>query len=173
MITLIFEESNTLNQKIYNELIDNLQLHQLTCCCGHSSCLTIHGYYKRKIKTSNGKDPLLVCRVICSECNLTHALLPSCIVPYSQIPLSIQVNIITASENELSLAPIMEETPSVDESDCFRVLKRYKQVWKQKLLSENISLSNIKELVLSCFKHYSRQFMQIRCTTNILFLETT
>ena len=55
MITLNVEENNPITPKFYNNLISNLQFHKLTCPFGHSGCLSIHGYYNRYIKTSEGK----------------------------------------------------------------------------------------------------------------------
>ncbi len=88
MITLFVEKNNTLTQKFYNDLISNLQLHKLTCTCGKSGCLLVHGYYKRSIKVPSGKIHFRICRVKCAFCGKTHALLPSSIVPYSQLPLA-------------------------------------------------------------------------------------
>ena len=87
MITIFVEENNPLTPNFYNNLINSLQFHQLTCPCGHSGCLSIHGYYKRSLKTPVGKLSFRICRVICSCCHHTHALLPSFVVPYSQVSM--------------------------------------------------------------------------------------
>lgn len=50
MITITVPFDNPLNQKTYENLINTLQFHQLQCTCGHSGCLTIHGYYPRSLK---------------------------------------------------------------------------------------------------------------------------
>ena len=68
MITFLTVENNTLSQSFYNSCIARIQFHQLTCSCGHSGCLKIHGYYQRKVKTREGSFMLHVCRLICSEC---------------------------------------------------------------------------------------------------------
>ena len=52
MITIIQNEINTLNQSSYNKSINNLDINQLTCPCGHCGTLTKHGYYNRSIKVS-------------------------------------------------------------------------------------------------------------------------
>ena len=96
MITLITEKNNTLTPNFYNSFISNLQFHQLKCPCGHAGGLSIHGYYHRYIKTSNGKIKFHICRVICEHCVKTHALLLSSMVPYSQLPLEDHVQIIEA-----------------------------------------------------------------------------
>ena len=94
MITLFVEESNLLTPNFYNDLISNLQFHQLTCPCGHSGGLSVHGYYNRSVKLPGGKTAFRICRVICEHCGHTHAILLSSMVPYSQISTSDHISII-------------------------------------------------------------------------------
>ena len=165
MITLFVEENNTLTPHFYNKIINNIQFHQLTCSCGHSGCLSVHGYYNRYIKAPSGRLCFRICRVKCQCCGHTHAILLSSMVPYSQISLAEQVNIIHNS--------VMNDNPSIDEN-CYRyIIKQYLNYWKQKLLSERIFLSSIHTLTASCFSLFLRQFMQIKKTPNILFHNTT
>ena len=77
MITITVPFDNLLNQKTYETIINTLQFHQLQCTCGHSGCLTIHGYYTRSLKKDDSEIPLSICRVRCSHCGRTHALLIS------------------------------------------------------------------------------------------------
>lgn len=173
MITLKVEIDNPITPDFYNNLIANLQFHRLTCTCGHSACLSVHGYYNRSLKTPEGKATFHICRVICACCGHTHALLLSSFVPYSQISLAEQAQIITLYESNDSLDSLMVENPSVDENNCHYVIRQYLRHWKQKLLSEKIFLSPISQLISNCFATFFRQFMQIRCTPNILFVNTT
>ncbi len=173
MITLFVEENNPLTQHFYNKIINNLQFHQLTCTCGHSGCLSVHGYYHRYIKASSGRLCFRICRVKCKCCGHTHAILLSSMVPYSQISLAEQVSIIYNHENSLSQDSVMNDNPSIDEN-CYRyIIRQYLNHWKQKLLSEHIFFCNIHSLTLSCFSLFLRQFMQIKRTPNILFPNTT
>lgn len=173
MITLFVEENNTLTPNFYNKIINNLQFHRLTCTCGHSGCLFIHGYYNRHIKTSSGKLCFRICRVRCECCEHTHALLLSSMVPHSQISLSEQVNIISNYENSLSQNDVMNHNPYIDESSYRYIIRQYLRYWKQKLLSERLPLCHLSELIASCFSHFSSQFMQIKNLPNILFPYTT
>ena len=173
MITLFVEENNPLTQNFYNNLISNLQFHHLTCTCGHSACLSIHGYYTRSLKTPEGKCTFRICRVICSCCHRTHALLPSSMVPYSQISLEEHMEIISSHENGADFKDLMNLNPSIDESNCRHILRTFRYHWKQRLLSEKISLSDLASLVRGCFSAFARQFMQIHCTPNVLFMNTT
>jgi hypothetical protein len=118
MITLYVEENKPITPDFYNTLIINLQFHRLTCTCGRSGCLSIHGYYTRFLKSPDGKLPFRICRVICSCCHHTHALLPSALVPFSQISLSEQTEIISCHESGKGWNPLMNRNPSIDESNC-------------------------------------------------------
>lgn len=173
MITIFVKENNPLTPNFYNNLINTLQFHSLTCTCGHSACLSIHGYYTRSLKTPEGKCTLRICRVICSCCHHTHAILPSSMVPYSQISLKEHIEIISSHENEECFKNLMNLNPSIDESSCRHIIRTFCYHWKQRLLSENITLSDRTALIRDCFRAFARQFMQIHCTPNILFMNTT
>lgn len=173
MITLFVEESNPLTPNFYNKILNQFQFHRLTCPCGHSSCLSIHGYYNRFIKTPTGKLCFRICRVICNVCGHTHAILLSSMVPYSQISTSNHIAIISNFESATSQANIMNSNPFIDESNYRYILRCYLAYWREKLFSERILLSSFPKLITSCFSFFSRQFMQIKCTPNILFLNTT
>jgi hypothetical protein len=173
MITLYVEENKPITPDFYNTLIINLQFHRLTCTCGRSGCLSIHGYYTRFLKSPDGKIPFRICRVICSCCHHTHALLPSALVPFSQISMSEQTEIISCHESGKGWNPLMNRNPSIDESNCRYVIRSFLHHWKQRLLSERIPVSHDTSLVFRCFSVFSRQFMQIHCTPNILFMDTT
>ena len=173
MITIFVEENNPLTPNFYNNLINSLQFHRLTCTCGHSACLSLHGYYTRSLKTPKGNLPFRICRVICSCCHHTHALLPSSMVPYSQVSTREQVDIISSHEDGKGWKRLMLHNPSIDESNCRHIIRTFLRHWKQRLLSGKISLSDRTLLIRDCFTAFSRQFMQIRCTPNILFMNTT
>ncbi len=173
MITVSVNYCNPISQKFYNDIINSLPFWQLSCSCGHSGCLTIHGYYSRYVKSGTSSLCLKVCRVRCSLCGRTHALMLSSMVPYSSVTLTDQIDIISHSQSDSDFSSIMNATPSIDESSVRSIIKRYRMHWLQRLLSENISLCNISGLVQRCFFRFRRQFMQIKNTPNILFLTPT
>ena len=173
MITLFVEENNPLTPTFYNSFIADLQFHQLRCPCGHSGGLSVHGYYQRFIKTTEGKLRFRICRVVCEACGKTHALLLSTMVPYSQLSLQNQVQIIEAYESNMPTAGLLKDNGSIDESSLRYVIRNYRRHWKQRLLSLSISTTSISALIRQCFMAYSRQFMQIKRTSNYLFLNTT
>ena len=173
MITLSIENCNPLNQNVYNDILSSLQFHQLTCTCGHSACLSVHGYYQRGLKTPDGLIRLRICRLRCHVCRRTHALIPSLIVPYSQISAPDQADIIHLFPDKTALRSLLDRIPCIDENNVKYIMRSYRRHWKQRLLSCTIPLFPLKELITRCFSSYCRQFMQIKCTPNILFPLTT
>lgn len=173
MITVSTDFCKPISQDFYDKTIAGIQFHQLTCSCGHSGCLTVHGYYDRSVKSEVSAVRLHICRVICSHCGTTHALLLSSIIPYSQISMTDQIHVISCYENSGDFSDIMDETPSIDESNIRAVIRRYIRHWMQRLLSARISINSSLFFIHLCFSHFHRQFMQIKTTPNILFLRPT
>lgn len=167
MITISVDDCNNFSQDYYNSVINSLQMHQVRCSCGASGCLTIHGYYKRGIFLPERVTFLRICRVKCSECGRTHALLLSSIVPYDRISLDDQHRIVCAYTDGEDLKDICKENPFIDEHSAKAVIRRYCRFWKQRLLSERIALKPVRDLLMGCLAHYSMQFMQIRGPRNV------
>lgn len=162
MITIIVQDCNNFSQDYYDSVINSLQMHQIKCSCGTSGCMNIHGYYKRGVFQPGGVILLRICRVKCSECGRTHALLLSSIVPYDRISLNDQHCIVCAYEDHGNPESICEENPCIDEHCVRAVLRRYRRFWRQRLLSEQILLKPAGSLIMGCLSFYSMQFMQIR-----------
>lgn len=173
MITITVEDCNYISKELYESTINNLQLHQLKCSCGHCGCLTIHGYYYRSAKNPEGTIRLRIQRVKCSECGATHSIHLALIVPYSQIPLVDQQKIIQAYEQGEDPRDVVPEGSDIDENNIKSVLRSWRRHWKERLRSESISLTSVLELVSQCFSLYSAQFMQIHRTFNTLYVKTT
>ncbi len=173
MITILCQDCNHISQSFYDSLLASLQFHQLTCSCGHSACLTIHGYYNRSVKLPDAVITLRICRLLCSECHATHAILPSCIVPYSQIRLADQQKICQCLDQKLSVMSVCDSNPSVDENNVKAVIRNYKKHWLEKLRALRIDLVPVTDLIRNCFALYSMQFMQIHRTRNRLFVIPT
>ncbi len=49
------------------------------------------------------------------------------------------------------------------------ILSRYRKHWQQRLLAHGICLLPLAGLVHRCFRSFSRQFLQIKTTPNLLF----
>lgn len=173
MLTVLVQDFNTFTQEFYNSVIDNLQLHQLKCSCGHSGCLSFHASYERSVITPYGKKVLTIWRVICSECGHTHALLLSSMVPYSQIPAKTQLEIVTAYEESSDRNGLCSSGCGIDENNIKSVIRRYVKFWRERLIAAGAIIASLPDLIAACFSHYSKQFMQIRSTYNALFLPST
>ena len=173
MITIKTENYNLISQNFYNKTIDSLDLNLISCTCGHSGCLIRYGSYKRNVQLKDEMITLTVVRVYCTACGHTHALLLSSLVPYSQIPLNVQIAAIHAYESALSPEHLLTNQCFIDENNLKAVISAYRLHWKERLRSAGLSFSEWSSLVTGCFSHFSRQFMQIKTTVNKLFLLPT
>jgi hypothetical protein len=173
MITVTAEKYNSISQKFYDDTIESIDYHNLRCTCGHSACLVGHGYYKRITKQQHEEITLRIRRVRCKICEVTHALLLSAIVPYSQVILEDQIEIVKCYEKGSGFAGILNNNLCIDENTIRAIVRRYCHHWEQRLLSYGISLTSPGILIQHCFSAFRRQFMQIRSTRNLLFLKPT
>ena len=175
MITQEVELCKSITQETYEKVMEELDIQQLKCpCCGHAGCLIGHGHYQRGIKECGELIRLRIKRVKCKECRKTHALLPSNIVPYTQVRVEEQTEIIRAHENGREYERIMERNCLIDLSEIRAVIRRYRKNWKEKLAAWGLGMkSAVSELVQGSFEHGRQQFMQIRRTVNKLFLKPT
>jgi len=168
------EKFNSISQKDYDEIIKRVNIFALGCpCCGNTGNLRIHAYYSRSVFRGSEKITLTITRVICRSCGRTHALLPAWLVPYSRISLDDHVYIIAEGFSRESAARIQLRLPSVTESGILRILRTYRNHWKERLAASRCGFKDIPALIRKCLSDYHKQFMQIKCTPNILFLRTT
>jgi hypothetical protein len=65
----------------------------------------------------------------------------------------------------------LDRNPQIDENNVKHIIRQYKKHWKERLLS--ICLSIHDRLTIPCLSAFSRQFMQIHKTPNILFAPPT
>lgn len=169
MITVIVEEYNIISQEFYDSVIDSLQLHLLKCTCDHSACLSVHAFYQRGVSTPEGTIKIWICRVKCSVCGRTHAILLSSMVPYSRVALADQVKVVLAIESGTDRNAVTIHNPSVSIHQVKLISRHYINHWKQRILSEKILLHPFVQLVGQCFALFGKQFLQISRTPNALF----
>ena len=160
-------QGESITQAAYNEIIQRLAFHKLSCTCGRHGDLVRHGYYNRSVKTALSSRAIRILRVRCKSCGKTHALLPESLVPYSSVTLKVHVEILRAFIAGQSTRPIMEANPIIDESTIGYITRQFKRHWLPRLASFKIPLD--KNIVPACFRTFGRQFMQIKCTPNLLF----
>lgn len=169
MITVFVSENNPLSQKSYDDAMDQLDPFRLSCTCGCSGSLIRYGSYRRHVKADGAKFPLIIRRVLCQSCGRSHALIPSFLVPYSQIPLEDQISLIEAFEQGDAPDAILASNPEMDERTPFRLIRMYLLYWRERLLSERIALRPLVRLTRQCLSLFGKQFMQIKNTPNIFF----
>lgn len=158
MITIYLKKFNReLTQEIYDEVISNINTFCLECPRCKAHYMIKHGYYSRGVKTKAGKIKLVVLRVKCKKCGSTHALLLSCIIPYQSIQLKDQLRII----RNKNVRQLMNDNAYINDRNVYYVRKNYRQYFKQMLISKKISIN--RNPVVNCFKHFCRNFNQIKC----------
>lgn len=170
MITVIFKDCNDFSQNVYDQTISSIQLHTVECTCGKRGCLILYGHYRRCVKFMSALIRLSVQRVWCKECRTSHALIPSLLVPYSQIPLRDQQEILDCADNGIVPLAVMERNFLIDENNIKHIIRQFKKHWKQRLLS--LGLSILDDLAVPCLLSYARQFMQVQRTRNKLYPST-
>lgn len=85
----IFQPVLELGREIYNDYIKSLDLFQVKCndCKCQGDCIR-YGRYDRGYfifpEDADSNERILIQRVLCKACGVTHAILPEEIVPYAQ-----------------------------------------------------------------------------------------
>ncbi len=173
MITILTDKCNPISQKTYDELMESVDPSQLPCSCGRSGSLIRYGSYRRRVKTDGSVCHLKVRRVLCCSCGRSHALLPSALVPYSQIPLEDQVAVVQAFEDGTGPSAVLETNPEMDERTPFKLIRIYLAFWRERLRAERILLRPLAALTRECISLFGKQFMQIKNTPNIFYSPPT
>ena len=166
MITIQIPSCDSLSPASYDDTVNAIPLDRLRCCCGQVGCLIRQAYYTRRIKMKSCVIRLRILRLICKSCGRTHAVLLSEMVPFSQIPLQDQKDLIAASEKHMSHADILQRNLCIDENNAAYIIHSFRMHWKIRLLHAGISLG--EHLISLCFFFFSRQFMQIKDIPNQL-----
>ena len=169
MITVFVSENNPISQKSYDDVMVQLDPFRLPCTCGCSGSLIRYGSYRRHVKADGTKFPLIIRRVLCQNCGRSHALIPSYLVPYSQIPLEDQISLIEAFEEGYAPDAVPDSNPEIDDRTPFRLIRMYLVCWRERLLSERTALRPFVRLTRQCLSLFGKQFMQIKNTPNIFF----
>ena len=173
MITVFTSDFNSISQRSYDNLISDIQIHQLECpCCRHSGQMSYYGRYKRHVFISGERPGIYIQRVKC-DCGHTHALLPSSIVPYSKVMLWAQMFIALNGSGLIAVTKLMNAGVNIDERTARYIWRNYILKWKQRLSSYMINPADYSSIVSGCFRCFFRQFMQIKRTPNILFQSST
>lgn len=119
-----------------------------------------------KLNTENIQSLLRILRVKCMSCKSTHAVLLYSIVPYSQYALEVHLKALQ-SDFLNTFIDWIEWNEEINEYSYYYIRSQFQKYWKERLMSESMRLKT--HLFKSCFKIFSLQFMQIKCTRNIFY----
>lgn len=143
--------------------------------CPNQKCNAVafvkHGYYQRSIRFERDILRLNVLRLRCKLCDHTHSVLPSFIVPYSQIPLFDQLFILHCHLHSNLKASSDLINSNLDIFDIKRIILNFNGHWKERLKALNKKLFD--SLTCLCNQFFKRQFMQIHRLNFYTFLEST
>lgn len=173
MITISVSESNPISQKSYDNVMEQVEPACLSCSCGCSGSLIRYGSYRRHVKSDGAKSFLKIQRVLCCICGRSHALLPSALVPYSQIPLADQVAVAETYEEGGNVSDILQANPELDERTPFKLIRIYLTFFRERLRAERIRFRPLAQLTRKCLSLFGKQFMQIKNTPNIFYSPLT
>lgn len=171
MITVQTKNIKFISEDIYDEIVQCLQVDQITCPCGHCQGMRKYGRYARTVWFRGEEIKLNIQRVQCTRCGRTHAILLDVLVPYSRIPLEDQRQIIVSFEAGDLPRAVQNANYYIEDWMAYHIMRKYRVHWQQRLFSKGISLQD--KLVWDCFRFYGQQFLQVRATPNILFSLST
>ena len=156
MISLKVDNCNgELNQQIYDDCINLIDVHSLTCTCGSHNNV-IHGYYERKVRTNNGNISLKIIRIRCKYCGRTHAVHVSLIIPYKSVCLNTSIRII---KNE-HIDSLMTDNIKIDEQVISRIKRTFNKKYKKWMSLSGLTFED--DLVLKSFIDFKSNFLQER-----------
>ena len=158
MIVINCSSVKIVDQKSYDEIIDEIELAALRCPNCTNVGMHVHAYYERSFITFGLKIRMTIKRVVCPICHKTHALLLSAFVPYTHYDIKIYLQVIEKEEAIESLLDLCEM--SLD--TLKRIRRNFKKRWSHMLESKRLLIKD-SDLSLHCVQSFKRQFMQIHC----------
>lgn len=161
MILIIGLKLKTLTQDSYDEAIQHIKnelKNSALSLFGFHERIIFYGFYTRTFVSDSlpCEFPLKIQRIYCVNSRKTHALTPSCLVPYSNIPLKIQLEIIDANDEELSS---IANRCLLNHKILLRIRNTYNSEWRSIDDWLAYSFDVIVDKAFSCLK---KQFLQIR-----------
>ena len=85
-----------LNQTIYNNIVNSINLNSITCDnCSHHDW-TYHGCYYRSVDLLYRNFKIGITRIICKRCGKTHAILIQGMIPFSVLTHSDIITVLSA-----------------------------------------------------------------------------
>lgn len=144
-----------LSQQSYDDYINLIDVHSLTCTCG-SHDNVIHGYYQRMVRTDKNNIKLRILRIRCKSCGKTHAVLMSLIIPYKSVCLNTSIRIIKKDK----IDSLMIENIQIDEQIISRIQKVFNERYKKWMSLSKLTFDD--DLVYKSFIDFKSNFLQVR-----------
>ena len=147
----------------YSQLTSALNFSDLPCPCCKECGMRIFAYYSRYVKNPDfpEKTKIRVLRVRCvnENCRKTHAILPSTIVPYSQITMADTISIVKAQSKE-DARKILDENILISLEDIRKTKLKFLNFWKSRISNIEASLGSDR-FFSECISVYKMHFMQL------------
>lgn len=156
---------NVLSQDCYDQVVQELDRALIQCPDCKQLGFYVNSYYERSFKLAGSlnKTKIIIMQVICKSCGKTHAILLSCMIPWSQISLQDTLIILRLKPS----SPDHEDNPLISHEDRVRLRKAFQLFWKERLKAFCIAVDDL--LSQNCIFYHHRQFMQIHCGSCFYF----
>lgn len=166
-------------KELFGQCTDSFRPEMESCpCCGAAHSCSIFAYYNRQLIDIRDRnvveDSLCVPRLLCSQCESTHAVLPDPIIPYGRHSLFFILHVLAA--RNLHCCPVEKlcETYGISERTLYRWQKLFEEhrlEWQGRLRFEEKSL---REAILTLvrrepFSAFAEAFFR---KTGITFLQS-
>lgn len=163
MIIVLTHMIANISLSCYTQLTSALKLPDIQCPCCENCGMHIFAYYQRYVKNSDSpeKTKLRILRVRCDNdnCRVTHAVLPSTIVPYSQITMSDTISIIEAQSKD-DTRKILYANLLISIEDIRKIKLKFKNFWKSRIQNIKASMGS-DSFFIECISVYKMHFMQL------------
>lgn len=166
------------SKKLFDTFMTDFRTEKVVCpVCGASGTCSSHASYGRNLIDFISGVPVYhkikVTRVICSNCNHTHAILPDFIIPYSTYGLFFILRVIAEYLlQRLSVEKLCQRF-GISHSMLYRWLKLFqthKDLWLGLLTSAEIS--SLRFLNDICFQEYSVFASDFTRLSTVSFLQS-
>lgn len=162
MIIVLTNMIDEIKESDYRQINNAINPASIKCpACDHVG-MCRYGFYFRKVKNCSSaiKTDLSIQRLQCmnDECRRTHAVLPSTIVPYSQITMYETIEMIRCESDE-EKDEILRKNILLDIKDIIRTKQRFTLYWRSIIAGIEPAMGDCRFFAV-CIEKFKRHFMQ-------------
>ena len=152
-------------------MIKKIKFHEIKCtCCGNTDCFIFYGKYSRSNPYTPDKK-IKIQRIQCNCCKINHAIIPSCLIPYTKLTFEdtvIAYHIIASNDSFNS--EILSAHPTISLQDIYYLKKSF-HIWEKVIAGfSTISEESMFHIFKSSFELTHRNISQCRFRRYDLFL---